>query len=179
MEFTLYTDKSVAQCMTAITERMQAKATSTRPEMMGSIEKGGRFTLSVSSYVFGFIPRSTRLTATAQRDGGSTVIRGHVADGVTPQWRKILGVVLGIVCFVLILSGQAVLALVALFMGTAAYVPFIGDYQNSETLLLELEKTLKAAPKSPAKKEPAPKKPAAVAKSAPAKSTQPKKPTSR
>lgn len=152
MNFKLYTEKTIPQCAAALNERMQAKPTSTRPELAGWIEKGGRFSLAVSSRVFGTITRTTRLSGVMQRDSGVTVIQGYVSDGVTPQWQKILGVMLVLVCVILLLAGQAVLALVSLLVGVAAFVPFRGDYENSETLLIELERTLKASPKMPGRK---------------------------
>lgn len=182
MQFTLYTEKTIPQCSAALNERMQAKPTSTRRELQGWIEKGGRFSLAVTSKVFGSIARTTRLTGVMQREAGITVIRGYVSDGVSPQWQKILAVVLLIVCAILLLGGQAVLALISLLMGGAAYVPFRGDYENSETLLIELERTLKASPKQPAKKPTAARsaapKPAAVVRSAPAKPAAPNSPNS-
>ncbi|MDX1993107.1 MAG: hypothetical protein SF029_11990 [bacterium] len=152
--------------MNALHERMQAKGSSSRPELHGWIEKNGHFSLAVTSSVFGRLHRTTRMSGAALRENGSTVIRGYVSDGVSPQWQKILAGVLVVVCVVLLFSGQAVLGLSALLVGGAAYVPMRGDYNNSEILLMELERTLKASPK-PSKKPgttsaPRPAKPAVV-----------------
>jgi hypothetical protein len=138
--------------MSEINERMQAKGTKSRPELHGSIEKGGHFALAVTSRVFRAFKRTTKLTATASRDGGATVITGSVPDGVTPPWQRITLVLLLAVGGLIVLSGQPMLALVVLLMGGLAFIPMIGDYNNSETLLIEVEKILKASPRPPRKK---------------------------
>lgn len=151
MRFVLYTDKTVSQCMNALNERMQAKPTKTRPELGGYIEKSGTFSLTIKTKVVGRFPRRTRLNATAKREKGVTVINGYVADGITPQWLRILGGIVLLVCAVLIFSGQPMLALVTILFGVIFYIPMRGDYVNSDLLLIEVEKTLKASPKPPKK----------------------------
>lgn len=151
MRFELFTEKSVSQCMRELNERIQAKPTKTRPELNGWIEKGGTFSIRITTKVAGRFPRSTRLSAKAQREKGITVIRGYVADGIGPQWLRIL---IGVVIFVALalwLTNEPMLAVIVLLFGGLAYIPMRGDYLNSDLLLLEVEKTLKASPKPPKK----------------------------
>jgi len=149
MRFILYTDKTVSQCLSALNERMQQKGTKSRPEIDGWIEKSGQFSISVSQPVLGRFPRSTRLNADIQREKGITVIRGSVSDGVNPFWLRVLGVVVGIIALVMVLNNQAMLAVITLIFAAIAYVPLRGDYINSDLLLIEVERTLKANPKPP------------------------------
>jgi hypothetical protein len=151
MRFTLYTDKTVPQCMSALNQRLQAKPTSARPELNGWIEKGGTFSLSVTSRVAGRFPRTTRLTARAERESGTTIVRGHVSDGISPQWLRIVLVVVAVVGVGLVFVGEPFLALLTFVFGGIAYVPLRGDYVNSDVLLIEVERTLKATPKPPKK----------------------------
>jgi hypothetical protein len=149
MRFVLFTDNTVSQCMSAINKRLQASGTRSRPELDGWIEKPGKFSLAVTSNVFRRFPRTTRLSGVATRESGTTVIRGHVSGGVGPRGLQMLVLAVGAVLFLLIVSGRPMLALVTLLFGGIAYVPLRGDFVNSETLLIEVEKTLKATPKPP------------------------------
>lgn len=151
MRFVLFSDNTVSQCMSAINKRLQAAGTKSRPELEGWIEKPGKFSLAVTSNVLRRFPRTTRLTGVATREEGSTIIRGHVSGGVGPRGLQMLVVALGAVIFLLIISGNPMLALVTLVFGGVAIIPLRGDYVNSETLLIEVEKTLKATPKPPKK----------------------------
>lgn len=151
MRFVLFTDKTVSQCMRDLNERLEAKPTKTRPELNGWIQKGGKFSVSVRSQVLRRFSRRTRLKATASRESGVTVIRGYVSDGVNPFWLRVLTGVVVVVALLLLLVGEPMLALVTLVFGVLAYIPLRGDYINSDTLLLELERTLKASPKPPKK----------------------------
>lgn len=149
MRFTLFTDKTVSQCMRALNERLQAKPTKTRPELEGWIEKGGAFSLAITSKVAGRFPRTTRLTARTSRESGVTVVRGFVPDGVSPYWLRLLLVMLLLIVGTLVLIGKPMLGVVTFLFGGLAYIPLRGDYINSDRLLIEVEKTLKATPKPP------------------------------
>lgn len=151
MRFILYTDKTVAQCMSALNERMQQKGTKARPELHGWIEKSGSFSISMTSRVAQRFPRTTRLNGQAKREGGTTVVRGFVSDGVSPQWLGILSVMVLVICVIMILQGQPMLALLSVIFAGLFYIPMRGDYLNSDVLLLELERTLKATPTPPKK----------------------------
>lgn len=151
MRYTLFTDKTVAQCMKDLNERLQAKGTKSNPELGGWIDKKGSFALTVSSKVFGRFPRRTRLTGRVNRESGTTVIRGYVSDGISPDWMRIMGVGLLVVAGALAISGEFMAALLVIGMGLLAYIPLRGDYVNSDTLLIAVEKTLKATPKPPKK----------------------------
>lgn len=144
MRFVMYTDKSVAQTMKAINERLHATGTKTRPQMDGWVEKNGRFAIGVSTKVFGRFRHKTTMRGHAQREGGTTVVEGNVPGGL-PRNRQfvVLGVVL-LVAFVFMTQGQAILAFIAAGAGAALMIPFQGDYDNSEILLTEVQKALKA-----------------------------------
>lgn len=149
MRFVLYTDKTVSQCMKDLQERLEAKGTKTRLEMDGWIQKGGDFSLAVTTKVANRFAKTTRLSGTVDRDKGVTVIEGYVSDGVSPYWLVILAVLLVVVCGVVFSIGERMLAIVIFVLGSATYIPLRGDYVNSDILLMEVEKTLKASPKPP------------------------------
>ncbi len=151
MRFVLFTEKTVAQCMRDLNERMAAKPTKSRPELEGWIEKGGSFSIAVTSRVMRRFPRSTRLSAKATRESGVTVIRGYVSDGISPQWLRVIVIGVGILALMLFLTGEPMLAVVTVIFGGLAYIPLRGDYINSDMLLIEIERTLKATPKPPKK----------------------------
>ena len=149
MRFVLFTDKTVKQCTSAINERLQASGTKSRPEMDGWIEKGGKFSMAVTSSVARRFSRTTRLSGKAEKEGHSTVIRGQVSGGVSPQGMRTLFAALVIVAVLLFASGNQMIGLLAIIVGAFAYMPLRGDYLNSEILLIEVERTLKASPNPP------------------------------
>jgi len=151
MHFVLYTNKTVAQCMRDMTERMQAKPTKTRPELNGYVEKSGSFAIALTASVVGPLKRTTRLKASANREKGTTIIKGYVSDGISPYWARILAVVMTIVVIMLFLADRPGLGIVTGLFSIITYVPLRGDYINSDRLLIEVEKTLKASPKPPKK----------------------------
>lgn len=152
MQFLLYSKLTVTQCTNALNERIQAKPTKTRHELDGHIEKGGYFSLAVTLPVFLWLKRTTRMKGRIQREGGQTVIRGYVPDGVSPQWQRIIGGVMAVLAVLILFSGQLVMALAILFGGVLAFVPMSGDWKNADILLIEVEKVCKASPKPPKKK---------------------------
>jgi len=153
VRFVLFTNLTVSQCMKSLHERMDAKPTKTRPELQGWIEKGGRFSVAVTTTVIGRFRRTTRLNATAARESGMTVIRGYVSDGVSPRWQRILFAVLVVATVLMVLSNQILLAAAVLVLGAAMYIPMMGDYKNSDLLLIEVEKAFKASPYPPKSKK--------------------------
>lgn len=149
MRFILFTDKKVLDCVSAINERLQAPASGSRPGLDGWIEKRGSFALAIDSPVLGRFVRQTRLEALVEREGDTTVIRGQVPGGASPgQQRLLIGGVIALCAFMLI-QGEALVAMLAAVMGGILYIPLRGDYDNSEKLLIEVERTLKASPKVP------------------------------
>jgi hypothetical protein len=187
VRFTLFTDKTVAQCNSAINERLQAPATSSRPGLEGWVEKSGKFSLAMTTAVMGRFTRTTRLEAQVERESGQTVIRGTVADGVGPQGQIVILLGMVLVSIMLFVQGQTVLGIIALIAGFVLYMSFRGDYENSDRLLMEVEKTLKATPKPPKGKpsgairtvaaKPSTARTTAVKKPAGGKSTAAKKPS--
>lgn len=144
MRFIMYTDKSVAQTMRAINERLHVSGTKSRPQVDGWVEKSGRFAIAVTTSVHGRFRRKTMLHGQAERDGSFTVIKGNVAGGL-PRNKQIW--VLGIMAVISLLAlaqGSAIVAIVALLAGAAMTIPLQGDYDNSEYLLTELQRTLRA-----------------------------------
>lgn len=149
MRFILFTDKKVLDCVTAINERLQAPASGSRPGLDGWIEKRGSFALAIDSPVLGRFVRQTRLEALVEREGDTTIIRGQVPGGASPnQQRLLIGGVIAL-CAFMMLQGEALVAMLAAVMGGILYIPLRGDYDNSEKLLIEVERTLKASPKVP------------------------------
>ncbi|MFN8565559.1 MAG: hypothetical protein U0703_28895 [Anaerolineae bacterium] len=168
MRFVLYTDKSVAQCMTAVHERMQVKATAARPAFDGWVEKGGAFALSLTTPVIGKFTRRTTLQAQVERESGITVVRGSVSSGASREGQAVVFVALVLVALTIIGSGNVLLGLLLLPVAAYLYIPLHGDYQNSGVLLDEIQKVLKAKP-TPPKSLSEPK--AAKSAAAPARST--------
>ncbi|HLU09938.1 MAG TPA: hypothetical protein VK003_09750 [Oceanobacillus sp.] len=149
MRFTLYTDKPVSQCMSAITERLHVKGTSTRPGIDGWVDKKGIFSMGVSSPVIGKLHRKTYLRAKIERENGVTIIKGDVPTGASPQGQLVVFGALALVALVLIVSGSMLLGLIIIPFAAILYIPMKGDYHNSEFLLNEVQKTLKAKPTPP------------------------------
>lgn len=171
MRFVLFTDKTVAQCSAAINERIQAPASASRPALGGWVEKGGRFSLSLTAPVLGNLTRTTHLEAQIEREHNQTIVRGIVPDGAGPRGQVIVLIAIALTALMILMQGQAVIAVLILIAGAALYVPLRGDYQNGDRLLIEIERVLKATPKPPK---------AFVAKTAPpkpAKKASPKKST--
>ena len=140
MRFVLYTDKSVAQCMTALNARMQAKSS----RLDGWVEKNGRFSLSTSCRIARRFTRRTHLRATASRNEGYTVIRGYVPDGVSREGQAVIYGALLLVGVVLVASGNLLPAVIAVFATGALYIPLTGDHINSDMLVGEVQRALGA-----------------------------------
>jgi hypothetical protein len=151
---TLYTEQTVAQCLSALNERMHLKPTTSRPALDGWLEKSGAFSLGVSSVVVGRFSRSTYLRGRLERQNGYTVVHGSVSGGASHKDKIVIFVALALIAAALALRGSVTLALVIAPLAAALYIPLTGDHQNSETLISELQKTLKARenPPRPAKK---------------------------
>ncbi len=149
----LYTTMTVAQCSSALVERIEAKPTKTRVDLDGRVEKGGYFSLAVTLPTVVRLKRTTRMKGRIFRESGQTVIRGYVPDGVSPQWQRILAGILGLLATLVLLNGELVLALIVLAGGVLAYVPMAGDWKNSDILLIEIEKACKASPRPKKKKK--------------------------
>lgn len=149
MRFVLYTDLTVSQCMKELQSRVEQKGTKSRPELDGWTKKGGDFSIAVTTKIARRFPKTTRLSGSMDRDKGVTIIEGYVSDGVSPYWLVILAVLLVVVSGVIFASGERMLGIVVFVLGLAAYIPLRGDYVNSDILLIEVEKTLKASPKPP------------------------------
>lgn len=150
MRFTYYTDKTVAQCMSALNERLQQKGTVSRPGLDGWVEKNGSFSLAVSSKVAKRFHRTTRLQGKAERLGSMTVLKGSVADGVSPREQVVIVGALALVGLFIISTGNLLPGLIAIAAGVVLNIPLMGDYQNSQTLTSEVQKTLKAKTTPPA-----------------------------
>lgn len=151
MQFVLYSEKTVAQCLTSINARMHVKGTSNRPGLDGWVEKSGAFAVGVTTPVIGKFTRRTFLKAKVERQNGMTIIHGNVPHGVTKPEMAIIFVALLVVAAVIMSSGNVLLGLVLIPAGAYFAVLLRGDFHNSEYLLSEVRKTLKAKP-TPIKK---------------------------
>lgn len=165
MRFVLYTDKSVAQCLSALKERIQAKR-----GMEGNVDKGGEFSMAISSKVLRRFTRTTRLRGKMERENNLTVVRGFVPHGVSlRELVMILGAML-VVAFIVLSRGNFLLALAALAAGGAMVIPLVGDHRNSEVLFRELKNVLKAK-ETPPKKPASPRNASTSGKSSPRQTT--------
>ncbi|MFN8379857.1 MAG: hypothetical protein U0452_14430 [Anaerolineae bacterium] len=144
MRFTLYTEKTVPQCLTAINARLQAKETATRPGLDGWIDRNGEFALKVTRPVVGKFQRTTRLKGHIERESGVTVIRGIVPGGSGPRERIIGLGALAVMGALIALTGQPLLAMLLIPVGFWLYIPMVGDYENGPLLLNEVQRALKA-----------------------------------
>ena len=145
LRFVMYTDKSVAQSMRAINDRIQTTGTRTRPQMDGWVDKSGRFAMAVSSTVRWRFRRKTFLHGRAERESGMTIVRGNVPGGLSRNKQAlVLGMMIVIGLGLGFTQGSAILTIVAVLAGAAFSIPLQGDFDNSEILLSELQKALKA-----------------------------------
>ena|GEM_PF-397859 len=151
MRFVLYSEKTVAQCLSAVNARMHVKETSTRPALDGWIEKSGTFSLAVTAPVIGKFTRRTTLTAKVERQGSITVIEGGVPSGVAREGQAVIFVALAVVALAIMASGNFLFGVLLIPFTAYLYIPLHGDYLNSAVLIDEVEKTLKAKPKPPKK----------------------------
>jgi hypothetical protein len=157
VRFVLYTDKTPAQALSAINARLLAKESSARASLGGWVEKSGAFSLSVATPVIGRFERRTIMQGKIERGEGVTVVRGDVPSGVDKQGQLIVFIALALLAVLMLVSGNVLPALVVIPLGAYLYIPMTGDRGNSEILMHELQRTLKA-------KETPPKKPAGAAK---------------
>jgi hypothetical protein len=141
----MYTDKSVAQSMRAINERLHATGTKSRPQIDGWVEKSGNFAMSVTTTVRWKFKRKTFLQARAKRDGGFTVIQGNVPGGLSRDKQMlVIGIMIVIGLVLGITQSNVIMTIVLVLAGGALSIPFEGDYHNSEVLLTELQRALSA-----------------------------------
>ncbi len=144
MRFTLYTEKTVPQSMSAINGRLQAKETASRPALDGWIEAGGGFSLQVTMPVIGKFGRTTRLKGHVERQPGITVVRGVVPGGSSPRERVVALGALALLGVLIAAAGSPLLALLLIPGGFVLYLPMAGDYANGPLLVNEVQRTLKA-----------------------------------
>ena len=144
MRFELYTSLTVSKGLSALTQRMHAKPTASRPDIDGWVEKGGRFSISVSTQIAKQFRRTTHLSGELEREGSVTVIRARVATGASPEQLRIIFAVAVVLGLVVLASGNGVLGLLIMVLGFALYIPLSGDCHNSSILMKELRNALKA-----------------------------------
>jgi len=146
MQFRLYTEKTVTECMREIKDRIEAKPTKSRPEVKGKTEKGGKFTISTTRQVLGRIPHTTHMNCNLKREKGVTTIEGRVTGGLSPRWSLILGGLLVLISGSLVLIQELILGMVVFGMGALMIGLLRADYISSEYLLTQVETKLKAHP---------------------------------
>lgn len=145
MRFVMYTEKSVPQAMNAINERLHTPGTKSRPQLDGWVEKSGRFSMGVTGSVKWRLTRKTVLQGKAEKLGNITLIQGSVPGGVSGQGMLvILGALIAVAAIFYFTQDNAILAAVALVAGIVLYGPLVGDFNNCETLLGELQKAVNA-----------------------------------
>lgn len=155
MRFTLYTDKTVPQSLSAINARMQAKETASRPGLDGWIERSGDFSLQVTLPVLGKLSRTTHLRGQVERQPGITLVHGNVSMGAGPRERAVALGALAIVGVVVAAAGSPLLALLLAPVGLMLYIPMAGDHRNGPLLVSEIQRTLKAKTTPPKAAKPA------------------------
>ncbi len=151
MKFVLYSEKTVAQCLTAINARLQVKGARA---VDGWVDKKGLFTMGVTTPVIGKLERTTYLRAQIERANGVTVIRGNIPSGASKQGIIAISVALAVLTIFLISTGSALLALIMLPFAAYMIIPLRGDYLNSDVLYNEIVRTLKAKTKPPKPNKP-------------------------
>ncbi len=181
MHFILYTEKTVSESLRSITERLQTKGTASRPGLDGWIDKSGMFSISVSAPVIGNIPRRTNLRGKLERESGYTLVRGDVPSGATPAGIGAMLGGMGLVALILLSTGASLLAMAVIPFAGILFVILRGDDKNSEYLLDELMKMLRAKetpPKVASKRTGATAAVRAPVKPAAARTATPSKPSS-
>lgn len=126
--------------MLALNERLHQKS----GKLNGWVEKNGHFSLSVSATVLRQFSRTTRLNAHVEKENGITVIRGSVSDGADPRNRYIIFGILVVLGVLLAIAGYLLPGLLAIAVILPLNIPLEGDYVNSQTLVGEVQRTLKA-----------------------------------
>jgi hypothetical protein len=145
MHFEYYTEKTVSQCMLALNERLHQRG----GKLEGWVEKGGRFALAYTSSVMKRFSRTTRLTGQAEKGSGITIVRGFVPDGADPRSRATIYGILVLIGVFLVLSGNTLFGLIAIASPLPLNIPLEGNYNNSQHLINEVQRTLKARPTLP------------------------------
>lgn len=140
LQFTYYTDKTISQCMMSLNERLHAK----NGKLEGWTEKNGHFALTFSCTVMRRFSRTTRLQAKAERENNITIIKGNVSEGIDPRRRMIIYGFLVLAGVLSIMHGAVLPGAIALFAPLALNIPLEGDYNNSQILVAEVQRSLKA-----------------------------------
>lgn len=161
MRQVLYTEKTVAQCMSALTERLQSRG----KHMDGWVEKNGSFAISLSSALVGNIIRRTQLRGKVERQAGVTVVHLDVPSGADRRGQIMIFLAVALMALLLVIGGQLPLAILIVIAGVVLYIPLAGDHKNSPALVSEIQRTLKASTRPPKKTDAAP-KPATIARPA-------------
>src|SRR5688572_4802708 len=150
MRVELYTSKNIKQCTSALTERFQQPVSKARPAMDGYVEKSGDFMVGLSSQVALMFTRTTRIRGKFEREGGVTVLRGNVSEGVPPGRIRLVMAALAAAGFIIMLNGEAMFGIFVMLLGLAMYIPLVGDHENSSDLIKELKRALDAKDRPPA-----------------------------
>jgi len=144
MRVEMYTEKTIAQCLAAINERMQVKGTNSRPGLEGWVEKTGAFSLNITTPVVGKFERRTTLHGKLEKGDGHTVVQLNVPEGADRRGMILIFGAVGLIGLALIGSGNVLLALLLIPLAAYLYIPMRGDRENSESLVSDVQRTLKA-----------------------------------
>ncbi|MBK8020679.1 MAG: hypothetical protein IPK19_04420 [Chloroflexi bacterium] len=151
MRLELYTEKTVAESLSAINARLQAKSSGSRA-LDGWVEKKGGFGISITTPVVGRFARRTTLHGKLERRDGHTVVQIDVPSGANRQGVILMIGAVALISVALMASGSLVFALALLPLAAYLYIPMRGDHENSETLINDVQRTLKAR-NTPPKRE--------------------------
>ncbi|MCK6579013.1 MAG: hypothetical protein L6Q98_13000 [Anaerolineae bacterium] len=143
MRLDLYTEKSIAESLSALNARLQAKGSS-RSNLEGWIEKSGTFAVSITTPVAGKFSRRTTLHGKLERRDGHTVVHIDVPSGANRQGIVLMIGAVALISIALMASSNVMLALALLPIAAYLYIPMRGDHDNSAALISDVQRTLKA-----------------------------------
>jgi len=89
----------------------------------------------------------THLYGKIEREGGVTVIRGSVSQGVARNGLILIYGAIALTALLLLSGGNLIVAVLVVLIGAALYVPLTGDQHNSAILMREIRSLLKAKDK--------------------------------
>lgn len=152
MQFTYYSPLSVAQCMAAVNERIQARGGSARQDFDGWVEKSGAFRMGGWSNAAGVRWRSY-VRGKAARKNGVTTITGHVPGGTGWIPAVIALAAAFMVGLALAFNGGALPAILVWGAGVGLAIKFWGDENSHRALLGELQRATRGKTTLPKKGE--------------------------
>lgn len=127
---------------------MEQSETTTRPAMIGNVDKNG-FAVTITTSVIRNFRRSTGIKATFERDKGITVINGYVNTGASRKQQIMVFIGGLLVGLALIARGMFIQGVAIMAIGAYFYIPLQGDAKNSDYLIKQIRTILKAKTRDP------------------------------